>query len=58
MGFCTEAQYLEFMQSCPEFERMLLRSGIRLIKYWFSVSDEEQERRFQDRMKNPRSAGS
>jgi polyphosphate kinase len=53
MGFCTEAQYLEFMQSCPEFERMLLRSGIRLIKYWFSVSDEEQERRFQDRMKSP-----
>jgi polyphosphate kinase 2 len=53
MGFCTEPQYLEFMQSCPEFERMLLRSGIRLIKYWFSVSDEEQERRFQDRMKNP-----
>ena len=52
MGFCSEAQYLEFMQSCPEFERMLLRSGIRLIKYWFSVSDEEQERRFQDRMKN------
>ena len=52
MGFCTEAQYLEFMQSCPEFERMLVRSGIRLIKYWFSVSDEEQERRFQDRMKN------
>ncbi len=51
MGFCTEAQYLEFMQSCPEFERMLVRSGIRLIKYWFSVSDEEQERRFQDRMK-------
>jgi polyphosphate kinase 2 len=53
MGFCTEAQYLEFMQSCPEFERMLQRSGIRLIKYWFSVSDEEQERRFQERMKNP-----
>ena len=52
MGFCTEVQYLEFMQSCPEFERMLVRSGIRLIKYWFSVSDEEQERRFQDRMKN------
>jgi polyphosphate kinase 2 len=50
MGFCTESQYLEFMQSCPEFERMLLRSGIRLLKYWFSVSDEEQERRFQDRM--------
>ena len=53
MGFCTEAQYQEFMQSCPEFERMLIRSGIRLIKYWFSVSDEEQERRFQDRMDNP-----
>jgi polyphosphate kinase 2 len=53
MGFCTEQQYLEFMQSCPEFERMLIRSGIRLIKYWFSVSDEEQERRFQDRMSKP-----
>jgi polyphosphate kinase 2 len=52
MGFCTEDQYHEFMQSCPEFERMLVRSGIRLIKYWFSVSDEEQERRFQDRMQN------
>jgi polyphosphate kinase 2 len=53
MGFCTEAEYLEFMRSCPEFERMLVRSGILLLKYWFSVSDEEQERRFQDRMKNP-----
>jgi polyphosphate kinase 2 len=53
MGFCTEAQLQEFMQSCPEFERMLQRAGIHLIKYWFSVSDEEQERRFQDRMKNP-----
>jgi polyphosphate kinase 2 len=52
MGFCTEQQYQEFMQSCPEFERMLVRSGIILIKYWFSVSDAEQERRFQDRMKN------
>ena len=51
MGFCTDEQYREFMQSCPEFERMLVRSGIVLIKYWFSVSDEEQERRFQDRMK-------
>jgi polyphosphate kinase 2 len=50
MGFCTEQQVQEFMQSCPEFERMLTRSGIHLIKYWFSVSDEEQERRFQDRM--------
>jgi polyphosphate kinase 2 len=53
MGFCSEPQYLEFMQSCPEFERMLVRSGVRLIKYWFSVSDEEQERRFQDRMNKP-----
>ena len=50
MGFCTDEEYHEFMQSCPEFERMLVRSGIRLMKYWFSVSDEEQERRFQDRM--------
>ena len=53
MGFCTEAEYQEFMHSCPEFERMLIRSGIRLVKYWFSVSDEEQEKRFQDRMDNP-----
>ena len=53
MGFCTEREYQEFMQSCPEFERMLVRSGIILIKYWFSVSDEEQERRFQDRMNKP-----
>jgi polyphosphate kinase 2 len=53
MGFCTEQQYQEFMQSCPEFERMLIRSGIVLIKYWFSVSDAEQERRFQDRMNKP-----
>ena len=53
MGFCTEHQYQEFMQSCPEFERMLIRSGIILLKYWFSVSDAEQERRFQDRMNKP-----
>ena len=53
MGFCTEAEYLEFMHSCPEFERMLVRSGIILIKYWFSVSDEEQERRFQARIGDP-----
>jgi polyphosphate kinase 2 len=53
MGFCTEREYREFMQSCPEFERMLIRSGIVLIKYWFSVSDAEQERRFQDRIKTP-----
>jgi len=52
MGFCAEAQYQEFLQSCPEFERMLVRSGVRLFKYWFSVSDEEQERRFQERMHN------
>ena len=53
MGFCTDEQYTEFMHSCPEFERMLLRSGIHLVKYWFSVSDEEQEARFQERMNNP-----
>ena len=50
MGFCTDEEYLEFMRSCPEFERMLIRSGIILIKYWFSVSDEEQEHRFQSRI--------
>jgi polyphosphate kinase 2 len=50
MGFCTEEEYREFLRSCPEFERMLVRSGIILIKYWFSVSDEEQERRFQARI--------
>lgn len=53
MGFCTEEQYQEFFKSCPEFEQMLMRSGIILIKYWFSVSDEEQEIRFQDRLKDP-----
>ena len=53
MGFCTEREYEEFMRSCPEFERMLLRSGIQVIKYWFSVSDEEQERRFQARVHDP-----
>ncbi len=53
MGFCTEAVYAEFMHTCPEFERMLVRSGIMLVKYWFSVSDDEQEHRFQDRMRNP-----
>ncbi len=53
MGFCTWDEYEEFMRSCPEFERMLVRSGIVLIKYWFSVSDEEQERRFQGRIMNP-----
>jgi len=50
MGFCTAEEYEEFLRSCPEFERMLVRSGIILIKYWFSVSDQEQERRFQARL--------
>jgi polyphosphate kinase 2 len=53
MGFCTEAEYTEFFRSCPEFERMLIRSGTVLVKYWFSVSDEEQEERFQARIKDP-----
>ena len=53
MGFCSEAEYREFLRSCPTFERMLVRSGITLIKYWFSVSDEEQERRFQARLRDP-----
>lgn len=50
MGFCSESEYQEFLRSCPEFERMLVRSGIKLLKYWFSVSDDEQERRFQSRI--------
>ena len=53
MGFCSEEEYQEFLRSCPEFERMLVRSGIVLIKYWFSVSDSEQERRFQSRINDP-----
>ncbi len=53
MGFCTEAEYQEFLRSCPEFERMLIRSDVILIKYWFSVSDDEQERRFQARIDDP-----
>ncbi|OQA46178.1 MAG: Polyphosphate kinase 2 (PPK2) [Chloroflexi bacterium ADurb.Bin325] len=53
MGFCTEDEYREFLRSCPEFERMLVRSGIILIKYWFSVSDDEQENRFRARMEDP-----
>ncbi len=52
MGFCSPLEYEEFLRSCPEFERMLVRSGILLIKYWFSVSDDEQERRFQERIVN------
>ena len=53
MGFCTDDEYWEFMRACPEFERMLIRSGITLLKYWFSVSDDEQEKRFKDRAGNP-----
>ncbi len=53
MGFCTNEQYKEFLRSCPQFERMLVRSGIILLKYWFSVSDEEQELRFQARVDTP-----
>ncbi len=53
MGFCDEKDYLEFLSSCPDFERMLVRSGLILIKYWFSVSQEEQEKRFQGRLKDP-----
>jgi polyphosphate kinase 2 len=53
MGFATEEQHEEFLATCPEFERMLIRSGTILVKYWFSVSDEEQERRFQARINDP-----
>jgi polyphosphate kinase len=53
MGFCTDEEYAEFLRSCPEFERMLVRSGIILVKYWFSVSDTEQEKRFQARLQDP-----
>ena len=53
MGFCTDGEYREFLHTCPQFERMLIRAGIVLVKYWFSVSDEEQERRFKNRIKHP-----
>jgi len=53
MGFCTEDEVWDFFRACPEFERMLIRSGLILVKYWFSVSDEEQEKRFQARVKDP-----
>src|SRR5664280_2441803 len=53
MGYCTNDEYEEFLRSCPEYEKMLIRSGIILIKYWFSVSDHEQEKRFQDRIQDP-----
>ena len=53
MNFCTDEEYWEFLRSCPNFERMLIRSGIILIKYWFSVSDKEQEKRFRSRLTDP-----
>ena len=53
MGFCNDEEYEDFLRTCPEFERMIVRSGIILIKYWFSVSDEEQEKRFQQRIDDP-----
>ncbi len=53
VGFCTEEEYWEFLRSCPSFERMLMRSGIIIIKYWFSVSEEEQEKRFRNRITDP-----
>lgn len=53
MGFCTDEEHHEFLRSCPEFERMIMRSGIVLVKYWFSISDDEQEKRFQARIKDP-----
>jgi polyphosphate kinase 2 len=53
MGFCTDAEYEEFLRSVPLFEEMLVRSGITLVKFWFSVNDEEQEKRFQERVHNP-----
>lgn len=54
MGFCSDEEYEEFLRSCPEFERMLIRSGVVLLKYWFSVSDEVQEARFRERLETPR----
>ena len=54
LGFCTEAEYEEFMRFCPQFEYALQKDGIMLVKYWLSVSDEEQERRFKKRLKDPR----
>lgn len=53
MGFCSDEEYQEFLLQCPQFEQMLIRSGVKVIKYWFSVSDEEQEKRFQDRINDP-----
>jgi len=53
MGFCSDEEYREFLRSVPLFEDMLVRSGIHLVKFWFSVNDEEQEKRFMERVKNP-----
>ncbi len=53
MGFCSDDEYREFLRSCPEFERMLVRSGIILLKYWITVDEDEQERRFRDRAADP-----
>ena len=53
MGFCTEDEVADFFRACPHFEEMLLNAGIILIKYWFSVSDEEQDRRFRQRVEDP-----
>jgi polyphosphate kinase 2 len=53
MGFCTNDEYWDFLRACPNFERMLIHSGIILVKYWFSVSEKEQEKRFKSRIKNP-----
>jgi len=53
MGFCTDQEYREFLRSVPMFEEMLVRSGVHLVKFWFSVNDEEQEKRFQERVRNP-----
>jgi len=54
MGFCTQPEYRTFLQECPEFERMLVRDGVILVKYWFEISEEVQERRFRARNKDPR----
>lgn len=53
MGFCTDAQYEEFFRTAPEFEKMLVRSGVQIIKYWFSISDDEQNLRFLGRIYDP-----
>ncbi len=53
MGFCSDEEYVDFLRACPEFENMLIRAGIHLVKYWFSVNDDEQEKRFRERVRNP-----